>query len=193
MVDERLIEGKEGSKGVEAGQRTYTQGDGSPSNTNRKHNYSVKTINSIAKHYLNFPYDRREMSLTISGISGSNYNEVIEKLPDRIDVFPQKKMRYGRLHNYANAKVINSKIIVKLLNGCWLNKKPINTYKVIVETTGWNQRKKDYILNYVAASQEEYKEDKRKGTFVFFIGIQNESNPSEFIVNDYRLFSCISY
>ena len=193
LTDVKLIEEKGSVKSAEEGQRIYSKSDGSPSNTSRKHNYSVKTINSIAKHYLKFPYDRKEMSLAIIGISGSNYSEVIKKLPDKIVKFQQKKMRYGRLYNYNNTKVIDSKIIVNLLDGCWVNNKRQNTYKVVINTTGWNQSKKDYILNCVSASQNEYKEDKRKGTFVFFIGIQNESNLSEFIVNDYRLFSCISY
>ena len=193
LADVRLVEEKENSKVDEKGQRSDSKSDGSPSSTNRKHNYSVKTINSIAKHYLKFPYDRKEMSLTISGISGSNYSEVIERLPDEISVFQQKKLRYGRLNNFTNVRIIDSRIVVKLLNGYWLNNKPQRTYKVIANTTNWNKSKKNYILNYVTNSQNEYKEKKRKGTFIFFIGIQNESNPSEFIVDDYRLFSCISY
>lgn len=193
LDDERTVEESEGTMSPSGGSRRKSSGNGSPSQTDRKHNYSVRTINSIAKHYLKFPYDRRDMPLEISGIEGNNYNEVIKQLPDEIVIFRANKLRVGRLNNFAKPEIENLKISIQLLSGCWLNKKPHHTYKVVTDTTGWNEGKKDYIVNSVLASQDEYKDNKRKGTFVFFVGQQDEVNPNEFFVRDYRLFTCISY
>lgn len=193
LGEERSISDPQGTGSTGNSSRTISKGSGGPSETQRKHNYSVKTINSIAKHYLNFPYDRRSMPLSISDVSGGNYNEVIKQLPDEIVLFQENKLRFGRLNNFTKPIVDDSTIVIKLLSGCWLNNKPSNTYDVVINTSGWSDSKKGYILSLVSASQDEYKENKRKGTFVFFIGKQCNKKANEFIIDDYRLFTCLSH
>ncbi len=194
LDNERLIDVANNTNSDSVGSRIKSAAsNGRPSDTERKHNYSVKTINSIAKHFLKFPYDRRDMPLKISGVAGENYNETIKQLPDEVVSFKEDKLRVGRLNNFAKPTSAGSKFIIKLLSGNWINNKPHNTYEIIINAEGWSESKKDYIIDSVMASQEEYKKNRRKGTFVFFLGEQNTLSHNEFIVDDYRLFTCISH
>lgn len=170
---------------------TKYENEGIKTKTSCSHNYSVNTIASIAKHYLKFPYDRKNMLLKIPNINGSNYDEVIKQLPNEVVEFKEKKLRYGLLNNYKKIIEDNSLLIISTLNGNWIDKKPSELYNIKIDITGWKQSKVDYIKNIIETSQEEYKE-KKKTTFIFFIGEQNLNKSNEFIVKNYRFFTCLS-
>ncbi len=193
LDDVKIIDGKNNIENRQRNGNGSYDRNGSPSVTKRKHNYSVKTISSIAKHYLKFPYDRKFMELNIAGIEGCNYSEVIKQLPDEIVIFQELKMRVGRLNNYKAIEITDSEITIPTLNGSWLNKKPDKLYGIVINIESWSDSKKEYIINSVKTSQDEHKENNKNKTYVFFIGEQSKTDYREFFVEDYRLFSCFSY
>ena len=156
LVDKRVIDLDTKKNQSQKFEVSKSRGSRLSGGSNGVHNYSVKTIASIAKYYLEYWYDRRRLTLNINGIKGFFYDEVIKLLPNEVVEFQAKKIRYGRLNNYKNMKVTNTSIIVSLQNGDWFNGKPDNCFRVVINTEGWKQSKKDYVINCVKASQEEY-------------------------------------
>lgn len=185
---------------------------------NKQHNYSVKTINSIAKFFLNFPHDRKNLSLHVPNIHGNTYHDVIKWLPynqlsnnkkkrfeNNIEANKEDLNKYkvndnkifvSTLNHYKPLKTTNKYILIGALGGRWYEDnnskiKPDKLYNIKINITKLPESKIEYICALIKISQKEFQEDRNRKHYLFFYGKQNEDSIFEFIVDDYRLFTCV--
>jgi hypothetical protein len=195
LVDERE---KVAVAGVSAGGQGTSSGGASSGTTSGKTHtqWTAHTIRPICRMFMNFPHDR-DLPLSVSGAYGSIYDEVIRKLASRdIVSYPKQHILVAPL-NWAKAKDVAGKIVVGLSYGFWANNKLAAPYRLIVDPTNWSAAKKNYILTELEVSREEAKEratagKKSEKRWVFFLGQQDLTNLSDFVVTDHRLICCLT-
>jgi hypothetical protein len=172
--------------------------DSSPRNTSAKSHtqWTARTIRPICRMYMNFPYDR-DLPLHVSGVDGDTYTKVIRKLPSGdITPYPEKAIFTAPL-SWAPPEDIDGKTLVKLACGFWANKKLVTPYRLIIDATDWGTSKKNYILTELEVARKEAMERDKAGkksekSWVFFLGKQDLTKPTDFIVTDHRLICCIT-
>ena len=155
------------------------------------HHYQVGTINSIARKYLNLTGRQKYNAiLSIENIDGSTYNEVIQFLPPEIQLINEKKLWYGNLHHTGELTIKEGYVVIPTLNG-YKDKNYNGGYKIAIITNGWSKYKRNSLISKIKTFQSEYKKNKKTRHSLFFIGSQSQKNYQYFIVEDYRLFSCL--
>ncbi|MCG9054734.1 hypothetical protein LH442_01795 [Laribacter hongkongensis] len=195
LIDERE---KVNTLGVPiGGTGTSSGGTSSGTTTGKAHTqWTAHTIRPICRKFMNFPNDR-DLPLSVPGAYGSTYDEVIRKLASRdIVAYPKQHIFVAPL-SWSKAKDVAGKIVVELSYGFWANKKLAAPYRLIVDSTSWSAAKKNYVLNELEVSREEAKERAAAGrksekSWVFFVGQQDLTSPSDFVVSDHRLICCLT-
>lgn len=190
----------------ETDNRSRTRTDNSGVISSRPHNYTVDTIRSLAQFYLRFPFDRH-LALSVPGIDGINFNDIFQKIAyeDTRD-YSEKKILFGTLH-YQDTATFKDSIEIKLTQGYWKDKKPVNQYHLRIDTKGWTELEKNALVSEVDIIRNEIKEinDKEKKRnkknkrwdetikgWLFFVGEQDEENEFLFHANNWRFICCIA-
>lgn len=195
LVDERE---KVATTGAPVGEQGTSSGSASSgTSTGKTHTqWTAHTIRPICRTFMNFPNDR-DLPLSVPSTYGSTYDEVIRKLASRdIVAYPKQHILVAPL-SWSKAKDAAGKIVVELSYGFWANKKLTTPYRLIVDSTNWSAAKKNYILTELEVSRKEAKEradagQKSEKSWVFFIGQQDSTSPSDFVVSDHRLICCLT-
>ncbi len=95
--------------------------------TGKRHTkWTAGTIRPICRMFMNFPYDRG-LPLSIPGISGQTYDEVIKKLSSDIISYPTPHIFTAPL-SWKKHDNIEGKIIVQLNCGLWEDNKLVKPY-----------------------------------------------------------------
>ena len=180
--------------------------ENSEHNSSRPHNYTVDTIRSLAQFYLRFPFDRH-LALSVPGIVGSNFNGIFQKIAyeDARD-YSEKKILFGSLH-YQSTITGEDSVEIKLTQGYWKEKKPLNQYRVRIDTKGWTELEKNALVSEVNIIRDEIKEindkdknrnkknekwnEKIKG-WLFFVGEQDAKDEFLFHANNWRFICCVA-
>ncbi len=174
-----------------------TSNSSSNSNNTSISKWIARTIRPIARTYINFPKDR-DLPLTISGLEGSIYKDVIRKLSSQeVVIYTRQHLFYAPIAWAAPTKTTNS-INIKLSYGYWLGGKLLQPYSVKIDITGWSQAKIAYVLEELEVARHDAMQAKNKNKFtktkswLFFIGQQSSHTPEEFVINDHRLICCLT-
>lgn len=154
------------------------------------HHYQVSTINSIARKYLGFTNTQRSNAvLNIEGVSGTTYKEVIEFLPPEIISINKTKLWFANLCHITDLTIKEGYVVIPTLNG-YSDKNYDGGYKIAIITNSWSKHKRNSLISKINTFQNEYKTKGKQHT-LFFIGTQSQKSYQYFIVEDYRLFSCL--
>ncbi|MCX2887017.1 hypothetical protein OO258_02100 [Pseudomonas sp. DCB_BI] len=154
---------------------------------------AANTIRPICRAYLNFPYDR-SMSLDVPGIDGKTYLSAFKKLGagnKGIEQFARAQIFYAELA-WPKAHEDEESLLIPLSAGEWSQeRKLVRPYSVRVCWSQWSKYKKTVVRNEMEVVREEGIKAKKKNpkdrAYVFFIGEQDESDPTVFNVSDHRL------
>ncbi|WP_414430563.1 hypothetical protein ACMG4M_01140 [Alcanivorax sp. IL3] len=195
LVDERK---KVATPGVPMGGKgTSSGGSSSGTTTGKTHTqWTAHTIRPICRTFMNFPNDR-DLPLRVPGAYGNSYDEVVRKLASRdIVVYSQKHIYVAPL-SWSKPKEISGKTVVELSYGFWANKKLSSPYRLVIDSSSWSAAKKNYVLTELEVSRKEAKErsdagKKSEKSWVFFVGQQDSTNPSDFVISDHRLICCLT-
>lgn len=153
----------------------------------------ANSIRPICRAFTEFPYDRH-LPLHINGIETRTYQTVFKKLPnDGLQIFPRRRIFYAELAWQA-AQNTAEELIVPLNAGEWHEKK-LKPYTIVIQWAQWSKTARTRLRNEVEIARRENitakKSKSTKRTYVFFIGDQNSTEPSQFIVSDHRLICTI--
>lgn len=169
---------------------------GEAENDRRNKTYTAGTIRPICRSFINFPFDR-DRPLHLPDVWGSTYAQAFWRVRDK----DKKIIRYDRNHLYY-APIRWSKPIetdawleVQLNAGEWENKKLMTPYRVRVAWHNWSLAKRNFTLKEIEVARHEAiqagKANRAEKGWLFFIGYQDETDNSLFIVNDHRLICCL--
>jgi hypothetical protein len=154
---------------------------------------AANTIRPICRAFLNFPFDRN-MSLDIPGVEDRTYWTAFKKLGAGnrgIETFERSKIFYAELA-WAKAQEDEGSLIIPLSAGeRSTERKLVRHYKVRVCWAKWSKYKQTVVRNEMDVVREEGIKAKKKNlkdrAYVFFIGDQDENDPTFFNVSDHRL------
>jgi hypothetical protein len=174
----------------------------------KKHNRTTTTIRPIARHFIDFPNDRK-LELIVEPL-GNNYHNTYEKVfkkitttSDMYNLYPDKQIFYGTLYvgnkykkTYENLDLTNT-FIVTLVQGSWTRDRiPRELYQIIVHCSSWSTKAVNTIKREIELAKEEQWEAINKGhretkSWIFFIGNQDKNNPFLFHVDNHRFICCL--
>lgn len=154
---------------------------------------AANTIRPICRAFLNFPFDRN-MSLDVPGVDDKTYWTAFKKLGagnKGIETFERPKIFYAELA-WAKAQEDDGSFTIPLSAGEWSNdRKLVRHYKVRVSWAKWSKYKQTVVRNEMEVVREEGIKAKKKNlkdrAYIFFIGDQDEDDPTIFNVSDHRL------
>lgn len=151
------------------------------------------TIRPICRAFINFPYDRN-MSLDIPGIEDKTYLTAFKKLGAAnagIEQFSRSKVFYAELA-WAKAQAIDDSLVIQLSAGEWNSERQlVRKYMLRICWSQWSNYKRTKVQNEMEVVREEGIKEKKskskKRAYAFFIGEQDEQDPTYFNVTDHRL------
>lgn len=151
------------------------------------------TIRPICRAFINFPYDRN-MSLDIPGIEDKTYLTAFKKLGAAnagIEHFARSKVFYAELA-WAKAQATDDSLVIKLSAGEWnAERQLVRKYMLRICWSQWSKYKRTKVQNEMEVVREEGIKEKKskskKRAYAFFIGEQDEQDPTYFNVTDHRL------
>ncbi|MDU8459100.1 MULTISPECIES: hypothetical protein [Pseudomonas syringae group] len=153
---------------------------------------SAQSIRRICRAFINFPYDR-DLSLEIPGVEATTYQHVFKKLRGKgIEHLPSQKIFYGEL-SWARAEDDEDNLLITLSAGEWGTdaKRYVQPYKVQISWADWSNAKRTMVTNELEVVRQEGIDAKKDGSkdrpYIFFLGHQDEGDPSIFHVDDHRL------
>ena len=161
--------------------------------TNKYH--TARTIRTICSHFANYPFDRDMMRLSIPGISGTTYEQVFWRVKnDAILRYKTPHLFYAPIR-WAAPEENGQHLEIQLSAGEWVDRTLKKPYRVRVEWDSWSPVKRNCTRREIdVARKEAIAANKRHGKekgWLFFVGKQDASDESLFIVNDYRLVCCL--
>lgn len=164
--------------------------NGATSSSNNKR-YSASSIRPICRTFLDFPYDRANLGITIPNIEGTRYHHIFKKIKqNEIIYYPDLKLFYAE-PSWHNAVENEQYFEITLYAGNFADNKLIEPYKVRLNWRDWSQRRKNSLKREFQAVKEQSKENKqqkaKEKSLIFFIGQQDQQNPSFFTLDNYSL------
>lgn len=160
----------------------------------RDRHWAAQTIRPICRTFLNFPYDRH-IPLAIPGIAADTYLRVFRSLKsDQIVQYVEPHFFYAPI-SWKTPIADDDHMEIQLSYGEWKERKLIRPYRVKMDWKYWSSSKRNYVYREIETARSEYmtahkRGDKEKGR-LFFMGKQDENDPTLFHINDHRLVCCI--
>lgn len=169
--------------------RSGSSGNGEARSQGRR---SAQSIRRICRAFINFPYDRA-LSLEVPGVDVSTYQQVFKKLRGNgIEVMPSLRIFYGEL-SWGRADANEDNLLITLSAGEWgkADNKYVRPYRVKVSWADWSKAKRTTVTTELDVVRQEGIDAKKSGSkdrpYVFFLGRQDDEDPSVFHVEDHRL------
>lgn len=174
--------------------KTGSEGSHGTSETRRDRNWGAQTIRPICRTFLNYPFDR-DLPLAVPGIAANIYQRAFQSLKsDQIVLYPEPRLFYAPISWRVPTSNIEE-LEIQLSYGEWKENKLIHPYRVKMSWNDWSAAKRNYISRESETARFEYIAAKKRGGkekgWLFFIGRQDESDPSLFHVDDHRLVCCV--
>ncbi|WP_175203700.1 hypothetical protein [Achromobacter ruhlandii] len=199
LSDERPVVSGGGAKygNPLVGSKSRSMGGCAPS---RHHGHTVKTIRPACRTYINFPYDRASLPLSVPDVHGKTYAEIFWYLASRRPShFKNPKHLYFAAIRWRVEPVLTDACCVLTLNvGDWIEEKKehASLSRVHVDWSGWSQSRRDVLIREFETAREEAAERAKKNSrekgWLFFVGRQDSTNPEIFHVDDHRLICCLA-
>lgn len=165
-------------------------------NTEKKnHCRTTSTIRSICRIFIDFPFNRDLLPLTVPGVSGHTYQYIFKRLEkEKIIAYSKIKIFYAPIQWTKSLFIENKYGEIFLGYGEWSEKKLNRPYKVQIHWENWSKAKREFVCKDIEEGRLEamaaYKEGKKEKGWLFFIGSQNSQDPTIFHVDDHRLICC---
>jgi hypothetical protein len=197
LIDSRKKVSNEGGSEEATNSRFASSGkEGASGSSSSVSKWVARTIRPICRTYNNFPKDR-DLPLSITGLFGDIYNDIIRKLSSQeIVKYTKNHLLYAPI-SWKRPTTDGENFIFELSYGYW-TKNGLTPYKVVIDSSDWSQAKVSYILEELEVARNEAiqakKKDKKARTksWLFFIGEQSVDSPDTFTVNDHRLICCLT-
>ena len=162
--------------------------------TQRNLRWTAGTIRPICQTFIRYPYDR-DLPLVVPGIQADRYQSVFQVLKrDQILKYPTPCIFYAPISwkKYISTEEL---IEIQLGYGEWTERTLTRPYRVRVHWKEWSAARRNYVSSEIEISRLECIEGKNRGDntkgWLFFIGRQDENEPSLFHVMDHRLVCCV--
>lgn len=175
-------------------------GESTRNGKSRRHEHTTGTIRPLARTYLDFPYDRYYLSLSVDGVEGANYEHVFQHLFYADEVYFRKPKIFYAPVSYKKTIVRGDEMDVTLSQGRWntIEGKSVlsEPYILRIHMRGWAKKMKSCVVDEIDITREEVRLEHRKGNkkiqaWLFFLGEQEASNRFLFHVRDPRLICCL--
>jgi hypothetical protein len=153
----------------------------------------------ICRAYMKYPNDRPYMPLSIPGVGGETYSRVFklvwgtpEPLIDRTRLF------YGPIRWTAKPVIREEYCELTLSAGerDGATGKYKSMYRVRVHWANWDKSRRDTLIREYETTREEARQqagnDSAAQGWLFFVGTQDEADPSVFHVEHFRLICSLS-
>lgn len=160
----------------------------------RDRHWAAQTIRAICRSFLNYPYDR-DRSLTVPGITANTYQSVFRSLKsDQIVQTSEPRLFYAPI-SWKVPIADDDQMEIQLSYGEWKDRRLIRPYRVRIDWRDWSAARRNYVSREMEIARLEYMKAKRLGGkekgWLFFIGRQDENDPTLFHVDDHRLVCCV--
>jgi hypothetical protein len=200
LADERPVVGggmlipQGGPEGLEP-----TKGGTADPSKRRHHGHTVKTIRPACRAFVNFPNDRDALPLEIPDLPGKTYAGVFKyigrKKPEPLNM--PRRLFYSAIRWKANGVKLPECFEITLNAGEWIqaDKEFKSLCKVRVDWSGWSAARRTSLETEFEVARDEAMEQAKKDSKVkgwcFFVGTQDDEDPTLFHVNDRRLICCL--
>lgn len=164
------------------------------SETRQRRLWAAQTIRPISRTFLDFPYDRH-LPLNISGIAADTYQRVFQSLSrSEIIRYHEPRLFYAPI-SWKPPTADDDAMEVQLNFGEWHERKLIRPYRLIVHWKNWGASKRRYVSLEIETTRSDCimnntPSNRMKG-WLFFIGRQDQNDPSCFHIEDHRLICCV--
>lgn len=200
LTDERPVEGTGEAGATGDGRaRTTASREGAEDGQRKHHGHTVTTIRMICRTYMKYPNDRPHMPLSIPGVEGRTYLEVFKLVRGKPEPLNERTRLFYAPIRWTVKPVIGEEYCELTLSaGEWdeASGKYKNMYRVRVHWAGWSKSRRDTLIREYETTREEAKEqaqsDKTAQGWFFFVGTQDETDPSVFHVDHFRLICSLS-
>jgi hypothetical protein len=194
LRDTRPVAGQNGAPISPTGGGGRRTGSDGSSETRRDSHWAAQTIRPICRTFINYPYDR-DLPLAVPGVAADTYQHVFRSLKsDQIIQYPEPRLFCAPI-SWKAPITGDDHLEIQLSYGEWKERKLTRPYRVKVDWQNWSVAKRNYVSREIETARLEYMAAKKRGDkekgWLFFIGRQDESDPTLFHVDDHRLVCCV--
>lgn len=194
LRDTRPVVGPDGSPTAPAGGGGRRTGSNGSSETRRDRHWAAQTIRPICRTFINHPFDR-DLPLAVPGVAADTYHGVFRSLKsDQVVQYPEPRLFYAPI-SWKAPIADDVQLEIQLSYGEWIERKLTRPYRVRLDWKDWSSAKRNYVSREIETAKSEYMAAKKRGDkekgWLFFIGRQDESDPTLFHVDDHRLVCCV--
>lgn len=194
LRDTRPVAGSNGILTAATSDGRRRAGSDSSGEAQRDRHWAAQTIRPICRTFLNFPYDR-DLPLAVPGIAADTYQHVFRSLKsNQIVQYPEPRLFYAPI-SWKASIANNVQMEIQLSYGEWKERELIRSYRVRMDWKDWSAARRNYVSREIETARSEYMTAKKRGDkekgWLFFIGKQDESDPTHFHVDDHRLVCCV--
>lgn len=194
LRDTRPVVGSNGTPTVATSAGGRRTGSNGSSEAQRDRHWAAQTIRPICRTFVNYPYDR-DLPLAVPGIAADTYQCVFRSLKsDQILQYPEPRLFYAPI-SWKAPVADDDRLEIQLSYGEWIERKLTRPYRVRMGWKDWSAAKRNYVSREIETAKAEYMAAKKRGDkekgWLFFIGRQDESDPTLFYVDDHRLVCCV--
>jgi hypothetical protein len=193
LTDDRPVVNPLGVDGDGTVSGNRSRGDTENRTPRANHGHTVKTIRPIAKAFIKFPIDREFLSLQIPGCEGDTFASVFWRLGKILALRNPTHMYFAPLHWKAPSKT-DTHMEWQLNAGDWdtLNNRRGTAYRVRIDWVHWSTTQRNTLLHEVEVARDKAKDSGGAvNAWLFFVGTQDETDPTLLVVNRYQLICCI--
>lgn len=200
LTDHRPVE-REGEGSPPEDGRTRTVGSQERADTTERkhHGHTVTTIRMICRAYMRYPNDRPYMRLRVPSVAGETYLHVFKSLGGKPEpLVDPTRLFYAPIRWTAEPVIREEYCELTLSAGEWdqVSGKYIGLYRVRVHWANWSKVRRDTLIREYEATREEARvqarSEKAAQGWIFFVGMQDATDPSVFNVENHRLICSIS-
>lgn len=190
----RPVAGSNGTQTAATSAGGRRAGSDSSVEARRDRHWAAQTIRPICRTFLNYPYDR-DLPLAVPGIAADTYQRVFRSLKsDQIVQYPELCIFYAPI-SWKASMANDDQMEIQLSYGEWKERKLIRPYRVRMDWKDWSAAKRNYVSREIETARSEYMTAKKRGDkekgWLFFIGKQDEIDPTLFHIDDHRLVCCV--
>jgi hypothetical protein len=139
------------------------------------------------------------VSKIVRPLHGASYGEIIKFLSEETKD-SDNKLRYASFHHFGEIDIMDNFISIPTTSGGFHktikdeqeNEKKVfvSGYRIRIDTSNWSLGRIESLKSKIKIFKNEYKKNGKRH-YLFFVGAQNELNFREYIMDDYRLFTCL--
>ena len=152
----------------------------------------ARTIRPLCRAFIAHPHHRRDMLIDIPGVEATHYQFAFKRLRDTHQPLPRERYRrvfYAPLRIFDRPDETDDRTVVTLHAG---RRDPAanritEPYRLVIDHTGWTDSRIRTLRRDLRDARDDAEDDylnqAASKTWAFFIGSQDASDPSAFLVD----------